>query len=64
MAQRSFALLWKPFLKIRAKRLACPHCILERLEIKFKRSGWLSKIIVFWHPHNRCKLSTSTTFNG
>jgi len=46
------------------ERPICPSCKKELQELKFKRRGWLTSFTVFWRPHCRCLLSTSTTFNG
>jgi formamidopyrimidine-DNA glycosylase len=42
----------------------CPSCQKELREIRFKKRGWLTTLMVFWCPHCRSLLSTSTTFNG
>lgn len=42
----------------------CPHCRKELKDIKYKKRGWLSVLTVFWCPHCRSLLSTSSTFNG
>ncbi len=42
----------------------CPSCKKELREIRFRKRGWLTTLIVFWCPHCRSLLSTSTTFNG
>ncbi|HNQ87553.1 MAG TPA: hypothetical protein PKM73_02835 [Verrucomicrobiota bacterium] len=42
----------------------CPHCKKELRELKFRKRGWLTTLMVFWCPHCRSLLSTSMTFNG
>ena len=42
----------------------CPWCKKELRELKYKSRGWLATWTVFWCPHCRSLLSTSTTFNG
>ena len=42
----------------------CPSCKKELREIRFRKRGWLTTLTVFWCPHCRSLLSTSTTFNG
>ena len=42
----------------------CPSCKKELREIKFKKRGVFTSITVFWCPHCRVLLGTSTTFNG
>ena len=42
----------------------CPSCKQEIRELKYKQRGWLTSVTVFWCPHCRSLVSTSTTFNG